>query len=147
MISYNAQDVAIPTFSKREISNWIKQVVTLQNYKVGDVSYIFCSDAKILEINIHYLHHDYYTDIITFDYTEKSKISGDIFISVDTVRSNAQKYSQSYEQELLRVMIHGIFHLCGQKDKTAEHRDEMTNKENNALAIYANRQKMTRKTF
>jgi rRNA maturation RNase YbeY len=136
MISYLADSVKVPAFSKRKVSAWIKQVAALQNYKVGNVSYIFCSDEKILEVNQQYLQHDYYTDIITFDYTEGKKISGDIFISLDTVRSNATKYAQSYEQELLRVMIHGILHLCGQNDKTAVHKAEMTKKENNALFIF-----------
>jgi rRNA maturation RNase YbeY len=135
MINYIAGDIKIPAFSKREMNAWIKQVAATENHKVGDVSYIFCSDDKILEINQTYLQHDYYTDIITFDYTENKKIGGDIFISIDTVRSNAEKYKVAFEQELRRVIIHGILHLCGQKDKSPADRAEMTRKENAALSL------------
>lgn len=137
MITYLTDGVKMPIFSKRKVSAWIKQVAALQGCSVGEINYIFCSDEKILEVNQQYLQHDYYTDIITFDYTEGKKISGDIFISLDTVRSNATKYAQSYEQELLRVMIHGILHLCGQNDKTAVHKAEMMEKENNALFVFS----------
>ena len=125
----------MPKFSKREISAWIKQVASSSGFKVGDVSYIFCSDEKILELNKQYLQHDYYTDIITFDYTEDKKIGGDIFISLETVATNAEKYKVLYEQELFRVLIHGILHLCGQQDKSTTDRAEMSNKENGALAL------------
>ncbi len=135
MINYIADDIKLPAFSKREMNAWIKQVAATENHKVGDVSYIFCSDKKILEINETYLQHDYYTDIITFDYTENKKIGGDIFISIDTVRSNAEKYKVAFEQELRRVIIHGILHLCGQKDKSPADRAEMTRKENAALSL------------
>ncbi len=136
MITYIVDDIKLPAFSKREMNVWIKQIAAIEGYKVGDVSYIFCSDKKILEMNRTYLQHDYYTDIITFDYTENKKIGGDIFVSIDTVRSNAEKYNVPFEQELRRVIIHGILHLCGQKDKSAEDRDEMIRKEDAALNIY-----------
>lgn len=135
MIAYLSEEVKIPLFPKRKISAWIKQVSLLYGYKVGDVSYIFCSDKKILAINQQYLQHDYYTDIITFDYTENSHISGDIFISLETVATNAQKFKVSFQQELYRVLIHGVLHLCGQADKTNDERNEMTRKENEALKI------------
>lgn len=135
MIAYLSEDVKIPPFPKRKISAWIKQVSFLHGFKVGDVSYIFCSDKKILEINKQYLKHDYYTDIITFDYTENSHINGDIFISLETVATNAQKFKVSFQQELYRVLIHGVLHLCGQADKTPDERNKMTQKENEALTI------------
>ena len=103
--------------------------------KTSDIAYIFCSDEKILEINRQYLQHDYYTDIITFDYDEGDTISGDIFISLDTVRSNAEQYHQSYKRELHRVIIHGILHLCGIDDKGPGEREAMEEAENNALAL------------
>ena len=103
--------------------------------KIGEIHYIFCDDEKILEINRQFLQHDYYTDIITFDYCEGDTLSGDIFISVDTVSANAKEYSVSFDEELKRVMIHGILHLCGQNDKTADEQQEMRIKENNALRM------------
>ena len=103
--------------------------------KVGEIAYIFCSDEKILEVNRQYLEHDYYTDIITFDYTEGNRISGDLFISLDTVRTNAEQFDQAYERELHRVIIHGILHLCGINDKGPGEREIMEAEENKALAI------------
>lgn len=135
MISYFAEDIKPPKFSKREISAWIKQVAISEGYKVGEVGYVFCSDEKILEVNNQYLQHDYYTDIITFDYTEGNIISGDIFISIDTVRTNAEKFGVAFDMELRRIIIHGILHLCGQKDKSPKDREVMTQKENQALAL------------
>lgn len=137
MISYIAEEVKLPKFSKREMSVWIKQVAALQACKVGDLGYVFCSDAKILEVNNQYLQHDYYTDIITFDYTDNGIINGDIFISVDTVLTNAEKFGVAFDIELRRIIIHGVLHLCGQKDKSSKDRAEMTRKENEALALLA----------
>ena len=133
MISYFTEKVRMPKIRKREISAWIKAVAGKHGFGVGDVSYIFCSDEHILNINREYLQHDYYTDIITFDYTEKNRISGDIFISLDTVSSNAEKFGVSYENELHRVIIHGILHLCGINDKTPEEREIMKKCEDEAL--------------
>ncbi len=135
MISYFAEKTAMPKIKKREVSAWIKKVAEKHGFSVGDVSYIFCSDEHILEINKEYLQHDYYTDIITFDYTEKKCISGDIFISLDTVSSNAEKFNVSYENELYRVIIHGILHLCGINDKSPEEREVMEKYENEALKM------------
>ena len=106
------------------------------NKKVGDIAYIFCDDEKILEVNREYLQHDYYTDIITFDYCENNIISGDLFISLDTVRSNSELVAESYERELLRVIIHGVLHLCGINDKGEGEREIMEQEENKALAIF-----------
>ena len=105
-----------------------KNVAGIYGKKCGDISYIFCSDEKILEINREYLDHDYYTDIITFDYTEKNRISGDIFISIDTVKSNADEFEVSYEEELHRIIIHGILHLCGINDKGPERKRDNDSK-------------------
>ena len=142
MISYNSENVKVPQIRRRDTSAWIKKVATLHGKKVGDIAYIFCDDEKILEVNRQYLQHDYYTDIITFDYSEGDMISGDIFISLDTVRTNAEQFaSQSerfkspYEQELHRVIIHGVLHLCGINDKGPGEREIMEQNENEALAL------------
>jgi len=135
MITYFTEEVKMPKIRKREVSAWIKAVAEKHGFRVGDVSYIFCSDEHILNVNREYLQHDYYTDIITFDYTEKDRISGDIFISLDTVSSNAEKFNVPYEDELYRVIIHGILHLCGINDKTSEERKMMKKHENEALGM------------
>lgn len=136
MIQYIAEGVKLPVLEKHSTNRWIKETAGSYGFKTGDIAYIFCSDEKILEINKQYLQHDYFTDIITFDYSENNVISGDIFISVDTVRSNALEFGVSFEQELKRILIHGILHLCGQDDKTPELRRQMTEKENQALTNY-----------
>jgi len=136
MITYQTQNTNFPKISKRETTRWIKSVAQTYNKKIGEIAFIFCSDECILKINNDYLQHDYYTDIITFDYSEGNTISGDIFISLDTVKSNAEKFGESFEKELYRVIIHGILHLCGQNDKTPEQQTEMTQKENLALASF-----------
>lgn len=135
MITYQTEDVRMPAIRKRETSEWIKAVAATYGKKVGEVAYIFCSDEKILEVNRQYLEHDYYTDIITFDYTEGNRISGDLFISLDTVRTNAEQFGQPYERELYRVIIHGILHLCGINDKGPGERELMEAAENQALAM------------
>ena len=135
MITYQTEDMRMPAIRKRETSEWIKAVAATYNKKVGEVAYIFCSDEKILEVNRQYLEHDYYTDIITFDYTEGNRISGDLFISLDTVRTNAEQFNQPYERELYRVIIHGILHLCGINDKGPGEREIMEEAENKALEM------------
>ena len=102
-ITYHIDGVKMPQIKKRETSEWIKAVAATYNKKVGDVAYIFCSDEKILEVNKQYLQHYYYTDIITFDYTVGDRISGDLFISLDTVKTNAQQFADSYEEELNQI--------------------------------------------
>lgn len=134
-INYYSEGVSVPPFRRRELTAWIKQVAAAHAKKCGDISYIFCNDEKILEVNEEYLQHDYYTDIITFDYTEGNTLSGDIFISLDTVASNAEKFAQPYQRELLRVVIHGILHLCGINDKGEGEREKMEQAENDALAL------------
>lgn len=133
-ILYQVEGVKLPSLKKRETTNWIKEVAASYNKKIGDIAFIFCSDEKILEVNNEYLQHDYYTDIITFDYTEDNIISGDIFISTDTVRSNSEQLKTDYNEEIHRIIIHGILHLCRINDKSPEERKHMTECENKALS-------------
>ena len=135
MIFYTNENVKAPKLEKRKTNVWIKTVAEKYDKKIGEIAYIFCDDAKILEVNKTYLQHDYFTDIITFDYCEGVVLNGDIFISLDTVRTNAQEFGVTFENELHRILIHGILHLCGQEDKTPEARLEMTRKENEALQM------------
>lgn len=135
MISYQTDGTKMPDIKKRETSAWIKKVAATYGKKCGDIAYIFCDDEKILEVNKEYLQHDYYTDIITFDYSEADSISGDLFISLDTVRSNSEQLGVGYEQELHRVIIHGILHLCGINDKGEGEREIMEAAENKALSM------------
>ena len=135
MISYQTDGTKMPDIKKRETSAWIKKVAATYGKKCGEIAYIFCDDEKILEVNKEYLQHDYYTDIITFDYSEEDSISGDLFISLDTVRSNSEMLGVSYEQELHRVIIHGILHLCGINDKGEGEREIMEAAENKALSM------------
>lgn len=135
MISYQTINVRMPKIPRRQTSAWIRQVAASFGKKVGEIAYIFCDDAKILEVNVQYLGHDYFTDIITFDYCEGDSISGDLFISLDTVRSNAEKFGKTYEEELHRVIIHGVLHLCGINDKGPGEREVMEAEENKALGL------------
>ena len=125
----------MPKIKKRDTSAWIKAVAASYGRKVGEIGYLFVDDEKILEVNREYLGHDYYTDVITFDYHEDDTVSGDIVISLDTVRSNAQLFGKTYEEELYRVIIHGILHLCGINDKGPGEREIMEAAENKALAM------------
>jgi rRNA maturation RNase YbeY len=135
MIQFITEEVKMPAIDKSKVKNWIKAVAESYGRKTGDVSYIFCNDERILQVNNQYLQHDYYTDIITFDYSTATTISGDIFISLDTVKSNSETFGTDYYTELHRIIIHGILHLCGNDDKTPELRKLMTEKENAALKI------------
>lgn len=135
MISYQTDGVKMPQIKRRDNSAWVKAVAASYGKKVGEIAYIFCSDERILEVNREYLQHDYYTDIITFDYCEGNVISGDLFISLDTVRTNAEQVGTTYEEELHRVIIHGILHLCGINDKGPGEREIMEAAENKALAL------------
>ena len=135
MITYQTEDISMPQIKKRETTEWVKQVAAGYGRKVGEIAYIFCSDEKILEVNRQYLEHDYYTDIITFDYSEGKTISGDLVISLDTIFTNADKYGRPYDEELHRVIIHGILHLCGLNDKGPGEREKMEAAEDKALAM------------
>lgn len=137
MITYHAINVDEPCISYRATTDWVKAVAASYGKRVGEIAYIFCDDEKILEINRQYLTHDYYTDIISFDYTEGDRISGDLFISLDTVRSNAELFQKEYEEELHRVIIHGVLHLCGINDKAPGEREIMEEAEDKALAMRA----------
>lgn len=134
-ITFQTENVAFPPIKKRDTKQWIKTVAEKYHRKVGEIVYLFCDDVKILQINQQYLQHDFYTDIITFDYSEKDIISGDITISLDTVRSNSQMYQTDYEIEIYRVIIHGILHLCGIGDHTEVEKKEMRNAEDSALKL------------
>ena len=135
MVFYQTDGVEMPAIKKSKTTEWIKAVAATYEKRVGEIAYIFCSDEKILEVNRHYLQHDYYTDIITFDYCEGNRLSGDLFISLDTVRTNAEQFGSDYETELHRVIIHGILHLCGINDKGPGEREIMEEAENRALAM------------
>lgn len=135
MISYNTDGVKMPNIKKRETTKWIKAVADSYGRKVGEIGYMFVNDEKILEVNNEYLGHDYYTDIITFDYCEGDVLNGDLVISLDTIRTNAEKFGKEYDEELHRVIIHGILHLCGINDKGPGEREIMEAAENKALGI------------
>ena len=135
MITYNSEKVKMPKIKKRETTAWIKQVAQSYGKKVGDIGYMFVDDEKILEVNREYLQHDYYTDIITFDYCEDDELNGDLVISLDTVRTNAELFGKTYEEELYRVIIHGVLHLIGINDKGPGEREIMEAAENQALAL------------
>ena len=134
MIHFSTDQVEMPSLNQTKIQRWIRAVAADYGFSVGDIHYIFCSDEKELEVNRTFLQHDYYTDVITFDYSTEDVINGDIFISLDTVRSNAEEVGADFKEELMRIIIHGVLHLTGQADKTPETKAEMTRKENLALA-------------
>ena len=125
----------MPKIKRKDTTAWIKAVAQIYGKKVGEVGYMFVNDEKILEINNEYLGHDYYTDVITFDYDEDDVVNGDIVISLDTVRTNAELFDKAYEDELYRVIIHGILHLCGLNDKGPGEREIMEKAENKALEM------------
>lgn len=135
MIYYNFEDVDQTELDTKLITKWISAVLKKHDGVEREITYIFCSDSYIIGINREYLNHDYYTDIITFDYCEENLISGDIFISLDTVRSNAQDYSTTFTEELHRVIIHGILHLLRFKDKTLSEDELMRQMEDEALEL------------
>ena len=135
MITYNTDGVRMPDIKKRATTAWIKAVVASYGRKVGEIGYMFVDDEKILEVNREYLGHDYYTDIITFDYDEDDVVSGDLVISLDTVRSNAELFQKDYDEELHRVIIHGVLHLGGINVKGPGEREIMEAAENKALAM------------
>ena len=125
----------MPAIKRRETTAWIRRVAATYGRKVGEVGYLFCDDEHILQVNREYLGHDYYTDIITFDYCEDNTINGDLVISLDTVRTNAEKFHKPYGEELHRVIIHGILHLCGLNDKGPGERELMEAAEDRALVL------------
>ena len=130
------EDCEMPSFfSEEKIRKWFRVVASDYSRKIGAISFIFCSDPYILDVNRKYLNHDYYTDVITFDYVEGEILSGDVFISLDTVKSNSEEYHTAYEEELNRVIVHSLLHLIGYKDKTDEDAAEMRSNENHCLEL------------
>ena len=136
MIEFFTENVEMPNLDFPKIEKWIERVAANHGYEVGNLTYCFCDDPYILETNRKFLNHDYFTDIITFDYTRRGRIGGDMVISLDTVRSNADVLGVPYTQELLRVVIHGVLHLCGIDDKGPGEREIMERNENEALKIW-----------
>lgn len=134
-ISFNNQSIPFKLKNKAKLKLWIKSVVEKEKHTLGTINYVFCDDSELLEINLKHLNHNTFTDIITFDYTEGLKINSDIFISINRVEENAKKFKVSFEEELHRVMIHGILHLCGYKDKSKSDAELMRKKENLALKL------------
>ncbi len=134
-IRFHRQQIAYQPAKKTALKNWIVAVAASEQQRCGDINYIFCNDEDLLKINRQYLNHDTLTDIITFDYTQNKVISGDIFISIERVKENARSFNTGFEEELHRVMIHGILHLCGYKDKNPAQKKQMRDKENTALAL------------
>ena len=143
-LTYNDTDAPTPFdmaevgLNPRHVARWIRAVAAEYGYSVGNINYLFCNDEQILAVNRKFLQHDYYTDIITFDYSRPMRISGDVFISLDTVRSNAILLGKTYDNELMRVIIHGILHLCGVDDKGPGEREIMERHEDAALALLSN---------
>lgn len=143
MIRYFCEDISFKLKDKRRISAWLKSICIGSGHNPGDLNYIFCSDAHLLDINRQFLGHDYLTDIITFDNSDdflaekgREGISGDIFISIDTVRANGRDYGEGFERELLRVIVHGLLHLIGYDDRTPAQQKKMRSAENRALEEY-----------
>lgn len=135
MISYYTQDTDFVFKGKQFNNKWLRMVAESEIKRIGDISIIFCSDNYILDVNMKYLQHDYFTDIITFDYCEGDRLSGDLFISIDSVRENAKLYNTEFNEELNRVMVHGILHLIGYDDHTQKDQKLMRTKENYYLSF------------
>jgi rRNA maturation RNase YbeY len=135
-IIWQSKNVEMPQLDYEHLEEWIERVAASHNRILGNLTYIFCDDEYILEVNKQYLQHDYYTDVITFDYCTRKMLRGDMVISLDTVRTNAELVGSTYNNELLRVIIHGILHLCGIDDKAPGAREIMEDFENQALSIY-----------
>lgn len=137
MVSFNNQSISFKLREKTKLKAWIKAVTEKEKHKLGTINYIFCTDDELLEINIKHLNHNTLTDIITFDYTEGKTINSDIFISIERVLENSEKFKVTFDEEFHRVMIHGILHLCGYKDKSKADAELMRKKENRALKMLA----------
>jgi probable rRNA maturation factor len=136
MISFN-YEVEFQLHSENKISKWLSKVIQLENCKEGDINYIFCDDDYLYNLNVEFLNHDTYTDIISFDYSVGKELHGDVFISTERVKENAENFNQTYEDELRRVMVHGILHYCGYKDKSEDQAKTMRDKENQYLNLYS----------
>lgn len=136
MIEFDTKNVEMPDLDFAKVEEWLGEIAGAHDRRIGNLNYLFCDDEEILRVNREFLHHDYYTDIITFDYSHRDRVGGDLFISLDTVRSNAELLEVSYESELLRVIAHGLLHLCGINDKGEGEREIMEAHEDAALNIW-----------
>lgn len=135
MILYNSE-TSFVLKEEKKISVWIEHISALEGFTIGEINYIFCDDVYLNSINKEFLNHDSFTDIISFDYTLGQQLNGDIYISTERVLDNAETYSVAFESELCRVMIHGVLHFMGYKDKSIEDKNEMRKKENTCLLLY-----------
>ncbi len=138
MIEFETKDVEMPVLDFDKVDRWLGEVAASYSRRIGNVNYLFCDDKEILRVNREFLGHDYFTDIITFDYSHRDRVGGDIFISLDTVASNAEELKQDYDRELLRVIAHGVLHLCGIDDKGPGEREIMEAAEDKALSLWKN---------
>lgn len=137
MVNFFYEDDFNLSLNKKEVRFWIKNVVKKENKKLSYLNFVFCTDSYLLELNQKYLKHNSLTDVIAFDFSESKKtIEGDVYISVDRVKENAKKYSPSFKKELLRVLLHGVLHLIGYKDKTKEQKKIMASKENVFVSVF-----------
>ncbi|MCB9282478.1 MAG: rRNA maturation RNase YbeY [Lewinellaceae bacterium] len=136
LIDFSSEDVDFELINSNFVQTWLQEVIRLEGKQLQHISYIFCSDEYLYQLNVDYLQHDTYTDVITFPYSEGEQVEGDIFISIDRIRENAQTFGAGFDQELLRVMVHGVLHLCGYGDKTEEQEREMRGKENEYLLVW-----------
>jgi rRNA maturation RNase YbeY len=134
MISFHSPTLRFKLSQKTALKKWLKAVAEAESKRMGAVSFIFCSDEELLRINRRYLQHNYYTDVITFDETNGAILAGDVFVGINTVRANADKYKQTFDNELHRVMLHGVLHLCGYADRTPAEQKQMRAKEDFYLA-------------
>ena len=141
MISYQYVEVKpLKSLKKRQLNHALKKLVDLEGFVLQDLSIVFCSDDYLLGVNRSYLKHDYFTDIITFDYSAQGKLNGDLFISIDRVMENHEAWNTTFGEELLRVVFHGVLHLCGYKDKSPKEKQIMRNKENLYLDLFVSRE-------
>lgn len=138
MLSFHSEQIDFTLSTQKKIIDWISQAVSNEQKELGEICYIFCSDDYLLKLNKEHLNHDYFTDVITFNYCEGNKISADVFISIDRVRDNAIKYEVSFDEELARVLIHGVLHLVGYNDKNTEEQEQMTAREDFYLSLLSN---------
>ncbi|MDE6096387.1 MAG: rRNA maturation RNase YbeY [Muribaculaceae bacterium] len=136
MIEFEAKNVEMPSLDFARVDRWLGEVAAAHGRRIGNLNYLFCDDEEILRVNREFLRHDYFTDIITFDYSHRDRVGGDLFISIETVQSNAEELGVSYDSELLRVIVHGLLHLCGIDDKGPGEREIMEAHEDAALAIW-----------
>lgn len=134
-INFHSEEVDFHLVNEKKTIKWIKDSIKNETKNVGEISYIFCTDEYLHKMNLEYLNHDTFTDIITFDYTEENIVSGDIFISIDRIKENATKFKTVFENELSRVIIHGVLHLMGYKDKSAQEKEQMRSKEDFYLTL------------